>query len=197
MLSFLRFYDYHDQNDENHLPGLLADRETVIIGIMFHNSIEGLHGPLDLKDLVTVLKFRNKRYDHWQHLTESMLVGGYVEMLNAYPEPNSTMPSWWSLFEKDPTGDSNAYFSELKAQLLKDLESAKQEEDEVEKDCISAKQEGDEVEEDCIFVKEESYPACLGEDKERMWVSFGRPHFSIENHEQNMLDVQRWIEDTA
>ena len=183
MLSFLRFYDYHDQNDEDHLPGLLADRETVIIGIMFHNSIEGLHGPLDLKDLVTVLKFRNKRYDHWQYLTESMVLGGYVEMLNAYPEPNSTMPSWYSLFEKDPTGDSNPYFSELKAQLLKDLESAKH--------------EGDEVEEDCIFVKEESYPACLGEDKERMWVSFGRPHFSIENHEQNMLAVQRWIEDTA
>ena len=183
MQSFLRIYDNHDQNDEDHLPGLLADRETVIVGILFEDAIESAHGSLTLKDLVTVLKFRNKRYHHWQSLTESMVLGGFMEMLGAYEEPNSTIKSWYFLHDKDPTGNSNAYFRELKAQLLKDLESAEQERDEVENDCI--------------FVDGESHPVAFDEDKEPTWVSFGRPLFSVEDHEQNMRSVRQWIEDTA
>ena len=183
MPSFLRFYDHHDQNNDNHLPGLLADRETVIIGVLFHDSIEGLHGPLNLTDLATVLKFRNKRYNHWQSLTENMVFGGFVEMLGAYAEPNSTFKSWFMLYQKDPTGDSNDYFKELKAQLLKDLESAEQEPDEMENNCS--------------FVGEESHPAGFNEDKEHKWLSFGRHSFSIEDHEENVRSVERWIEDTA
>ncbi len=181
MPSFLRFYDRHDQNDEHHLPGLLADRETVIVGILFHDAMKGAHGPLTLKDLATVLKFRNKRYHHWQSLTENMVLGGFVEMLGSYEEPNSTFKSWYFLHDKDPTGNSNAYFRELKAQLLKDLESAERERDEVENDCI--------------FVEEESHPAGFDEDNEPTWVSFGRPLFTIEDHERKMRSVRRWIED--
>ena len=183
MLSFLPFYENHDPNDEGHLSGLLADRETVIIGILFHDAIDGPHGPLNLKDLATVLKFRNKRYHHWQSLTESMVLGGFVEMLGAYEEPNSTFKSWYFLHDKDPTGNSNAYFRELKAQLLKDLDSAERERDEVENDCI--------------FVEGEPHPAGFDEDKEQTWVSFGRPLFSIEDHEQDMRSVERWIENTV
>ncbi len=183
MPSFLRFYDNHNQDDEDHLPGLLADRETVIVGILFNGAIEGVHGPLNLKDLATVLKFRNKRYHHWQSLTESMVLGGFVEMLGAYGEPNSTFKSWDLLHDKDPTGNSNAYFRELKAQLLKDLDSAERELDEVENDCI--------------FVEDEPPAAGFDEDNEPTWVSFGSPLFSIEDHEQKMRSVRRWIEDTA
>ena len=183
MPSFLRFYDRHDQNDEDHLPGLLADRETVIVGILFHNAIEGAHGLLTLKDLATVLKFRNKRYHHWQSLTENMVLGGFIEMLAAYEEPNSTFKSWYFLHDKDPTGNSNAYFRELKAQLLKDLDNAEREQDERVNDCI--------------FVEEGSNPGCFDEDKEPSWVSFGWPLFTIEDQEQKMRSVWRWIEDSV
>ena len=179
----MHLYDKHDQNDEDHLPGLLADRETVIVGILFNNAIEGAHGPLTLENLATVLKFRNKRYHHWQSLTESMVLAGFVEMLGAYKEPISTFKSWYFLHDKDPTGNSNAYFRELKAQLLKDLDSAERERDEVENDCF--------------FVQQEPHPAGFDEDKEQTWFSCGRPLFSIEDHEQNMRSVERWLEDTV
>ena len=45
-------------------------------------------------------------------------------MLAAYEEPNSTFKGWFMLHQKDPTGDSNDYLKEIKAQLLKDLERA-------------------------------------------------------------------------
>lgn len=181
--SFLRFYDYHNENDEDHLPGLLADRETVIVGILFKAAIEGPHGPLDLEDLATILKFRNKRYNHWQSLTDSMVLGGFIEMLEAYEQPNSTLKSWYSLHDEDPTGNSNVYFQELKAQLLKDLESARQEQEEVE--------------DSCSFVDEGPHLAGFDKDQEPTWVSFGRPLSSIEEYEHKMRAVQRWIDYTS
>ncbi|KAK0512683.1 hypothetical protein JMJ35_004700 [Cladonia borealis] len=170
--SFLRFYDYHDLNNDNYFPGLLADRETVIIGFLFHNAIEGLYGPLNLKDLAMVLKFRNKHYKHWQSLTEKMVLRGFMEMLGAHKEPNSTVKDWYSLYKRDTTGESNDYFKELKAQLLKDLQCAKHEQDEVENNCI--------------FVKKGSYPAGPDGVKERSWIAFGRPYLSVEEHKENM-----------
>ena len=170
--SFLNFYDYHDLSNDNHFPGLLADRETVIIGILFHDAIEGLHGPLNLKDLAMVLKFRNKRYYHWQSLTENMVLRGFLEMLWAHEEPNSTIKSWYSLYESDPTGDSNACFRELKAHLVKDLQCAKHEQEQVENNCI--------------FVKKGSYPAGPDEINERIWIAFGKPYLSVEEHKEDM-----------
>ena len=93
-------------------------------------------------------------------------------MLGAHGEPNSTVKSWYSLYESDPTGDSNPYFRELKAQLLKDLQCAKHEQDEVENNCI--------------FVMKGSYPAGPDEVKERTWIAFGRPYLSVEEHKENM-----------
>ena len=65
-----------------------------------------------------------------------------------------TFKSWYSLYERDTTDESNHYFKELKAQLLKDLQRAKHEQDEVENNCI--------------FVKKWSYPAGLDEVKENL-----------------------------
>ena len=93
-------------------------------------------------------------------------------MLEAHEEPNSTVKSWYSLYESDPTGDSNPYFRELKAQLLKDLQFAKHEQDQVENTCI--------------FVKKGSYPAGPDEDTERIWIAFGKPYLSVEEHKENM-----------
>ena len=58
--------------------------------------------------------------------------------LGDWPE-EGTFKSWYSSYESDPTGDSNPYFRELKAQLLKDLQCAKHEQDEVENNCIFVK----------------------------------------------------------
>ena len=79
-----------------------------------------------------------------------------------------------SLHDNPPTGNSSTYFREITAPLLKELDGVER--------------EGDEVEKKCFFVRE------ADGEKEQIWVSFDGPRFMMKNHEQNMLSVQRWIE---
>ena len=151
----------------------------MIVGVLFHDTICGVNRILRFEDLATVLKFRNKRYRQWQALTGSMVLAGFLEMLEAYDEPSSTVRSWSSLRDKDPTGDSNEYFKELKAQLIKDLESAER--------------EVDTMKHDWTFLEKEHLEECKKDD-EPSWVLLDPAPDPLEEHERRMDSVRHWMD---